>query len=115
MALVEEDARARRRVGGDPQATSGTDLAMAADPPPHLEVLPVRSGPRLEKQWPWWAEIPSPIPPATSTGVTCRWPTARGMSPCPRSNVGGWFDIFINSTVRTFAGLPAAGRQRRGP
>jgi putative CocE/NonD family hydrolase len=106
MALAD----ARRALGagsGDPQALM--DLAgMAADPVPHLAALPVRVRPLLEKQWPWWAEILAH--PARDTF----W---RGLSVAdrfeditvPALNIGGWFDIFVNSTVRTFAELRKRG------
>jgi uncharacterized protein len=107
MALAE----AHRAVGagvGDPQALMDL-LGMAAEPEPHLAALPVRVRPLLEKQWPWWAEI---------LAHPARDEYWRGLSVAehfdditvPALNIGGWFDIFITSTVRTFTAL----RQRGG-
>ena len=106
MALAD----AQRAVGagsGDPQALM--DLAgMAAEPEPHLAALPVRARPLLEKQWQWWAEI---------LAHPARDEYWRDLSVAehfeditvPALNIGGWFDIFVNSTVRTFTGLRARG------
>jgi putative CocE/NonD family hydrolase len=107
MALAE----AQRAVGagtGDQQALMDL-LGMAAEPESHLAALPVRVRPLLEKQWPWWAEI---------LAHPVRDEYWRGLSVAehfdditvPALNIGGWFDIFVSSTVRTFAGL----RQRGG-
>jgi uncharacterized protein len=106
MAMVHE-MRALGAGGGDPQALM--ELAgMAADPAPHLEVLPVRVRPALEKQWPWWAEILAhPVRDRywRDLSVADRFEDVT----VPALNVGGWFDIFINSTVRTYAGLRSRG------
>ena len=107
MALAE----AQRAFGagpGDPQALMDL-LDMAAEPDPYLAALPVRVRPLLEKQWPWWAEI---------LAHPARDEYWRGLSvsehfddiTAPALNIGGWFDIFITSTVRTFTAL----RQRGG-
>ena len=107
MALAEE----QRAIGvgaGDPQALMDF-LGMAAKPEPHLAALPVRVRPLLEKQWPWWAEIlahPARDEYWRSLSVAEHFDDIA----VPALNIGGWFDIFITSTVRTFTAL----RQRGG-
>jgi hypothetical protein len=106
MALADS-RRAVAAGSGDPQALM--DLAgMAADPDPHLAALPVRVRPLLEKQWPWWAEIlahPARDGYWRDLSVADRFEDIT----VPALNVGGWFDIFVNSTVRTFTELRRRG------
>jgi len=106
MALAEEQ-RALGAGSGDPQAMMDL-VAMAADPESHLALLPVRVRPLLEKQWPWWADI---------LAHPARDEFWQGLSVAdhfeditvPALNIGGWYDIFITSTVRTFTGLKQRG------
>jgi hypothetical protein len=99
--------RALAAGSGDPQALMGL-VAMAADPDSQLAVLPVRTRPLLEKQWPWWAEI---------LAHPARDQFWRDLSVAdhfeditvPALNIGGWFDIFVNSTARTFTELKRRG------
>ena len=99
--------RAMAAGSGDPQALMGL-VGMAADPGSHLAELPVRARPLLEKQWPWWAEI------LAHPARDAYW---RGLSVAehfdditvPALNIGGWFDIFVNSTARTFTELKKRG------
>jgi hypothetical protein len=107
MALAE----AQRTVAagsGDPQALM--ELAgLMADPEPQLAALPVRIRPQLEKQWPWWAEIlahPARDEYWRDLSVADHFDDIT----VPALNIGGWFDIFVASTVATFTGL----RQRGG-
>lgn len=106
MALAD----AQRAVGagsGDPQALMDL-VGMAAEPDPHLAALPVRARPLLEKQWQWWAEIlahPARDEYWHDLSVAERF----GDITVPALNIGGWFDIFVNSTVRTFTGLRKRG------
>jgi putative CocE/NonD family hydrolase len=93
---------------GDRQAL--VDLVgMSMVPGPHLAALPVRERALLEKQWPWWAEIlahPSRDRFWQELSVADRFEEIT----VPALNIGGWFDIFVNSTARTFTEL----RQRGG-
>jgi uncharacterized protein len=106
MALAEEQ-RALGAGSGDPQALMDL-VGMAADPETHLAVLPVRVRPLLEKQWPWWADI------LAHPGRDEFW---QGLSVAdrfeditvPALNIGGWFDIFVSNTVRTFTELRKRG------
>jgi len=106
MALANEQ-RALGAGSGDPQALMDL-VGMAANPDPHLAALPVRARPLLEKQWPWWADI---------LAHPARDEFWRGLSVAdrfeditvPALNIGGWFDIFVSSTVRTFTGLRKRG------
>jgi uncharacterized protein len=107
MALAETQ-RALAAGSGDVQTLMGL-VAMAADPDPHLEELPVRARPLLEKQWPWWGDILAH--PARDTfwqdlSVVDRF----GDITVPALNIGGWFDIFVSNTARTFTEL----RRRAG-
>jgi uncharacterized protein len=91
----------------DPQALMGL-MGMAADPESHLAALPVRVRPLLEKQWQWWGEI---------LAHPARDEYWRGLSVAdhfdditvPALNIGGWFDIFVSSTARTFTGMKKRG------
>ncbi|MDQ2874983.1 MAG: CocE/NonD family hydrolase [Actinomycetota bacterium] len=106
MALAEEQ-RALGAGAGDPKALM--ELAgMAADPAAHLAPLPVRVRPALEKQWQWWAEIlahPARDQYWRDLSVADRFEDIT----VPALNIGGWFDIFVNSTVRSFTGLKSRG------
>ena len=106
MALADEQ-RALGAGSGDPQAMMDL-VGMAADPDPHLATLPVRARPLLEKQWPWWADI---------LAHPARDEFWQGLSVAdhfeditvPALNIGGWFDIFVSNTVRTFTELRKRG------
>jgi putative CocE/NonD family hydrolase len=99
--------RAMAAGSGDPQALMGL-VGMAADPGSHLAELPVRARPLLEKQWPWWADI---------LAHPARDQFWRDLSVAdhfeditvPALNIGGWFDLFVNSTTRTFTELKRRG------
>jgi uncharacterized protein len=102
MALADVQ-RAVTAGSGDPQALMGL-LAMAADPDAHLAALPVRARPLLEKQWPWWADIlahPARDRFWQDLSVADRFEQIT----VPALNIGGWFDIFVSSTARTFTEL----------
>ena len=99
--------RAMAAGSGDPQALMGL-VGMAADPGAHLAELPVRARPLLEKQWPWWAEIlahPARDQYWQDLSVADRFADIT----VPALNIGGWFDIFVNSTARTFTELKKRG------
>jgi uncharacterized protein len=108
MALAETQRAAGAADGAaDPQAMMEL-AAMAAQPDPYLAELPVRVRPPLEKQWPWWAEILSHADRDafwTELSVADRFEDVT----VPALNIGGWFDIFISSTVRTFTELRRRG------
>jgi putative CocE/NonD family hydrolase len=107
LMAVAEAQRALGAGSGDPQAMMDL-VAMAADPDPHLAALPVRVRPLLEKQWPWWAEIlshPSRDQYWRDLSVADGF---EGIT-VPALNIGGWFDIFISSTARTFTQLKQRG------
>jgi uncharacterized protein len=106
MALADVQ-RAMGAGSGDMQALMGL-VAMAADPDPHLAELPVRARPLLEKQWPWWADILAH--PARDTfwqdlSVADRFEDIT----VPALKIGGWFDIFVSNTARTFTELRKRG------
>jgi putative CocE/NonD family hydrolase len=106
MALAD----VQRAVGagtGDPQALMGL-VGMAADPDAYLAELPVQVRPLLEKQWPWWGELlahPARDDFWQNLSVADRFEDIT----VPALNIGGWFDIFISSTTRTFTELKKRG------
>ena len=104
MALAEA-LRQLGRGAGDPQLLA--DLtAMMADPQPHLAVLPPSRQPLLEKVWPWWTELlahPSRDQFWRDLAVLDR---AERVT-VPALHVGGWFDIFVANTARSFTELRA--------
>jgi hypothetical protein len=106
MATV--DAQRAAAAGSGDRQTLADLTRMLADPDPHLGALPVRVRPLLEKQWSWWADI---------VGHSARDEFWRDLSVAdrfeditvPALNIGGWFDIFINDTARTFTELRRRG------
>ena len=106
MALADEQ-RALGAGSGDPQAMMDL-VSMAADPDPHLATLPVRARPLLEKQWPWWADIlahPTRDEFWSGLSIADRFEDIT----VPALNIGGWFDIFVSNTARTFTELKRRG------
>jgi uncharacterized protein len=107
LMAVADVQRAAGAGPQDPQALMEL-VAMAADPERHLAELPVRTRPPLEKRWPWWADILSH--PARDDfwqglSVADRFEDIT----VPALNIGGWFDIFVNNTARTFTELRKRG------
>jgi putative CocE/NonD family hydrolase len=104
MALVET-MRAVESGAGDPQLLA--DLAGAVgNPQPHLEALPLRDQPLLEKVWPWWGDLlghPSRDQHWQDLSVIDR---AERLT-VPALHIGGWFDIFVSNTARSFTELKA--------
>jgi uncharacterized protein len=106
MAAVDEQ-RAVAAGSGDPQALNDL-VRMMAHPDRYLAGLPVRVRPSLEKQWSWWADL---------LGHCARDEFWRDLSVAdrfkdvtvPALNIGGWYDIFINDTTRTFTELKRRG------
>ena len=104
MAMVE----ALRQVGrgsGDPQLLAEL-VAMMADPQPHLAAMPSSRQPAMEKVWPWWAEFLShPARDAFWQGLSVI--DKAEQVTVPALHIGGWFDIFVSSTARSFTELRA--------
>jgi len=106
MALAEAQ-RAMVAGSGDFQALMEL-VGMAADPGPHLAALPVRTRPLLEKLWPWWADIlahPARDEFWRNLSVADRFEDIT----VPALNIGGWFDLFVSSTARTFTEMKKRG------
>ena len=89
---------------------------MLADPRPHLEALPPGRQPLLEKVWPWWAEL------LAHPSRDQFWQDLSVLDhpervTVPALHIGGWFDIFVAITARSFAVLMAGewtGEARAG-
>lgn len=104
MALAE----ALRQLGrgtGDPQLLAGL-TGMLAEPQPHLEAMPLSRQPLLEKVWPWWAEL------LAHPSRDRYWQDMAVLDHAervavPALHIGGWFDIFIANTARSFTSLRA--------
>ena len=103
MAMVET-LRQLSRGSGDPQLL-GELIAMMADPQPHLAAMP-RAG-----QWRWRRSRP-PGPSLSHPARDAFW---QGLSVIDRAeqvtvpalHIGGWFDIFVSNTARSFTELRA--------
>jgi uncharacterized protein len=104
MAMVE----ALRQVGrgsGDAQLLAEL-VAMMADPQPHLAAMPSSRQPAMEKVWPWWAEFLShPARDAFWQGLSVI--DQAEQVTVPALHIGGWFDIFVSNTARSFTELRA--------
>jgi len=106
MALSDAQ-RAVAAGAGDPRALMDL-LGVAADPQPHMAAMPFREQPLLEKQWQWWAQIlghPARDQYWSEVSVADHFDKIT----VPALNIGGWFDLFVNSTARTFTELRAKG------
>jgi putative CocE/NonD family hydrolase len=104
MAMVET-LRQLKRGSGDPQLLAELVAAMA-DPEPHLAALPSSRRPALEKVWPWWAEFLShPSRDAFWQGLSVI--DRAEQVTVPALHIGGWFDIFVANTARSFTELRA--------
>ncbi|WP_183408327.1 CocE/NonD family hydrolase [Nocardioides pocheonensis] len=86
--------------GGDFEA-----LMEAADlmgtPDPHLERLPLSDQPVFEKKWPWWSEWLA-HPERDEWWRSLAVDERPGDVTVPALNIGGWYDLFVGSTARTF-------------
>src|SRR6202034_1692788 len=104
MAMVET-LRQVGRGSGDLQLL-GERVAMMAAPQPHLGALPTSRQPAIEKVWPWWSEFLShPARDAFWQGLSVI--DRAEQSTVPALHIGGWFDIFVSSTARSFTELRA--------
>ena len=104
MAMVET-LRQLGRGSGDPQLL-GELVAMMADPQPHLAALPSSRQPALEKVWPWWAEFLS-HPSRDDFWQDLSVIDRAEQVTVPALHIGGWFDIFVSNTARSFTELRA--------
>jgi putative CocE/NonD family hydrolase len=104
IAMALADAQRAVTAGtGDARELMGL-AAMMADPAPHIERFPVREQPLREKHWPWWSDI------LDHPGRDAFW---REISVAedyaaitvPALHLGGWYDIFVNNTLKTYTAL----------
>lgn len=76
-------------------------VEMISDPTPHLARLPLKDQPLFARTWPWWPEF------LDHASRDSYW-RSRAIAERPERvavpalNVGGWFDLFVTDTARTF-------------
>ncbi len=100
MALTEAQ-RALAAGTGDPDLL-GQLIGTLADPQPHLGRLPATDQPLLAKSWPWWSEfMDHPARDAFWQDLSVEEHLDRVVTPA--LNIGGWFDILLPSTVRSYS------------
>jgi uncharacterized protein len=104
MAMVET-LRQLGRGAGDPQLL-GELMGMMADPQPHLEALPSSRQPAVEKVWPWFTQILSHASRDEWWQDLSVLDRAEQVT-VPALHIGGWFDIFVANTARSFTELRA--------
>ncbi len=104
MAMIET-LRQLGRGSGDPQLL-GELAGMMADPQPHLEAMPPSRQPAVEKVWPWWAELLS-HPARDAWWQDLSVLDRAEQVTVPALHIGGWFDIFVANTARSFTELRA--------
>jgi putative CocE/NonD family hydrolase len=104
MAMVET-LRQLGRGSGDPQLL-GELAGMMADPQPHLAAMPPSRQPAVEKVWPWWGELLS-HPARDAWWQNLSVLDRAEQVTVPALHIGGWFDIFVANTARSFTGLRA--------
>src|ERR1700749_2022373 len=93
------------RGSGDPQLL-GDLVGMVADEQPHLEAMPPSRQPAVEKVWPWFTQMLS------HASRDAWWQDLSVLDRAeqvtvPALHIGGWFDIFVGSTARSFTELRA--------
>ena len=101
MAFV--DARNHLESGGEPDALTALG-SILAEPEAHLRAVPVADQPHLARQMPWWRDW---------TGHATRDSYWRELAVAdrieevttPALHIGGWYDVFINNTLRTYAAM----------
>ena len=104
MAMVET-LRQVSRGTGDPGLLAGL-AGMVGEPQPHLAALPLSHQPLIEKVWPWWAELLS-HPSRDQFWRDLSVLDHAEQVTVPALHIGGWFDIFIANTARSFTELKA--------
>lgn len=79
---------------------------MIAHPQSHLDTLPVSDQPLLAKQSPWWLDWLA-HPDRDQFWQDMAVAENLNQVTTPALNVGGWFDLFIGGTTRTFTRMRA--------
>jgi len=103
MALAETQRQVAAGTG-DPQLLA--DLAgVVSDLQPHLAALPMRDQ-LLAKVWPWWGDL------LGHPGRDQHWQDLSVIDRAeqltvPALHIGGWFDIFVSNTARSYTELKA--------
>jgi len=104
MAMVNT-LRQLSRGDGDPQLL-GELTGMMANPQPHLEALPASRQPAVEKVWPWFTQMLSHASRDEWWQDLSVIDRAEQVT-VPALHIGGWFDIFVANTARSFTELRA--------
>ena len=111
MAMIEA-LRQLSRGSGDPELLAGL-AGMVGEPQPHLAALPLSHQPLIEKVWPWWAELLS-HPSRDQFWRDLSVLDHAEQVTVPALHIGGWFDIFIANTARSFTELKARSGAAEG-
>jgi uncharacterized protein len=111
MAMIEA-LRQLSRGTGDPELLAGL-AGMVGEPQPHLAALPLSHQPLIEKVWPWWAELLS-HPSRDQFWRDLSVLDQAEQVTVPALHIGGWFDIFIANTARSFTELKARSGAAEG-
>jgi len=104
MAMVET-LRQVSRGTGDPELLAGL-AGMVGEPQPHLAALPPGHQPLVEKVWPWWSDLLA-HPSRDQFWQDLSVLDHAEQVTVPALHIGGWFDIFVNNTARSFTELRA--------
>ena len=104
MAMVNT-LRQLARGDGDPQLL-GELTGMMADPQPHLAAMPSSRQHAVEKVWPWFTELLS-RPDRDEWWQDLSVLDRAEQVTVPALHIGGWFDIFVANTARSFTELRA--------
>ena len=111
MAMIEA-LRQLSRGTGDPELLAGL-AGMVGNPKPHLAALPLSHQPLIEKVWPWWGELLS-HPSRDQFWRDLSVLDHAEQVTVPALHIGGWFDIFIANTARSFTELKARSGAAEG-
>jgi uncharacterized protein len=104
MAMLEALRQVSRGTGDLQLLAELTGLV--ADPEEQLAVMPPIHRPAVEKVWPWWSELVSH--PARDAWWQAMSTLDRAdQVTVPALHIGGWFDIFVANTARSFTELKA--------
>jgi uncharacterized protein len=106
MALVDAYRSLAAGAGGMDAVTALT--ALLADPQPHLEAMAAEQD-VLAAHWPWWSQWLAHAPRGRYWQDLSIDDAASSVT-VPALNIGGWFDLFVRGTVRSYVAMRARAR-----